>query len=608
MTLTQIKYKTKWDLEKYYYKSLSDEKLTEDINKIIPSVKTFAKKYKGKIKKFSAKDFILFFNEEEKISKTIAKAGIYIHYLSALDTQNQEVIKKNGEFDFLMTEVANELLFISQDFKEIGFEKLMKFSKNKLLKNYENYFFQKAISIKYLLDEKTEYALNLKENSGADAFENLYEELTNSFMFKVKINGKIKEVTDSEVRMMRTSPDEKIRVEGLRSLREVYCDKKVQITLGNTYNAIVKDCTSEIKLRKFKSVMSPRNLSEELSEEVVNMLLEEVQNAYPIYQKYLKIKAKLLGKTKLKNSDLLAPISNVEKEFNFEDSLNLFLDVMKEFDEEFYNYSIDMFKNGRVDVFPNKGKRGGAFASYTEGFESFVLLNHTNKIRDVMTLAHELGHATHGHLSQVQKAKVFDSTLSLAETASVFNEILVSESIIKNLNTHEKIDFLEKKLDDIFSTIFRQIQYVLFEKRVHETILSGKELTFIDFNKIWREEQVKMTGNIVEYDVKAEDESGWSTIPHIFRSPFYCYSYAFGNLLTFALYNQYKKEGKPFVNKYKNILRAGGSRKPYELLLENGLDIKSRKYYQSGIKVVEEMVNEFEKLSKNHKKTANYLK
>ena len=601
MALEKIKYKTTWDLEKYYYNSLNDEKLNEDISKIMPLVKNFAKKYKGKIKKFNAKDFLIFLKDDEKLTKHITKVMIYVHYLSALDTQNQSVIKKEGELDFLMTQVSNELLFISQEFKEIGFDKLIKFSKNKLLKENKNFFFQKAISIKYLLDEKTEYALNLKENSGGDAFGHLYEELTNSFMFKVKINGKVKEVTDSEVRALRTSPNEKIRDMALASLREVYNDKKVQITLGNAYSAIVKDCTSEIKLRKFKSVMSVRNLSEELSEDVVNMLLNEVENAYPIYQRYLKIKAKILGKKKLKNSDLLAPITNVEKHFTFEESLNLFLKVMKEFDDEFYKYSLDMFENGRVDIFPTKGKRGGAFASYSLGFESFVLLNYTNKLDDIFALAHEIGHATHGSLSQVQKPQVFDSTLSLAETASVFNEMLVSEYIMKNLNTTEKLDLLEKKLNDIFSTIFRQVQYVSFEKKVHETIFSGKELTYIDFNKMWREEQLKMTGNVVEYDVKAEEECGWSTIPTIFARPFYCYSYAFGNILVFALYNKYKKEGKSFVTKYKNILKAGGSRKPYELLLENGFDIKSKKYYESGIKIVEEMVDEFEKLSKNNK-------
>lgn len=601
MALEKNKYKTTWNLENYYYKSLNDKELNEDILKIMPKVKSFANKYKGKISKFSAKDFLIFFEDEDKLSNHIHKIGAYIHYLSALDTQNQEIIKKSGEFDFLMTECSNLLLFISEEFKQIGSQKLMKFSKDKSLQKYENYFFQKAISIKYLLDEKTEYALNLKDSSGGDAFENLYEELTNSFKFKVKINGKTREVTDSEVRTMRTSADEKIRVEALRSLREVYNDKKIQITLGNTYNAVVKDYTSDVKLRKFKSVMAPRNLSEELSDETVNMLLNEVSNAYPIYQKYLKIKAKILGKKKLKNSDLLAPISKVEKEFNFEDSLELFLDVMKEFDEEFYNFSIEMFEKGRVDVYPVHGKRGGAFASYSQGFESFVLLNHTNQLRDVLTLAHELGHATHGYLAQVQNSKVFDSTLGLAETASVFNEMLVSEAIKEKLSNDEKIDLLEKKLDDVFSTIFRQVQYVLFEKRVHETLFEGKELTYVDFNKMWREEQIKMTKDLVDYDVPAEEEGGWSTIPHIFRSPFYCYSYAFGNILTFALYNQYKKEGKKFIPKYKKILKSGGSRKPYDLLKEIGLDIKSRDYYKQGLKVVETMVDEFEVLSKNYK-------
>jgi len=376
----------------------------------------------------------------------------------------------------------------------------------------------------------------------------------------------------------------------------VYNDKKVQITLGNIYSSVVNDCTSEIKIRGFDNVMSRRNISEELNDESVNLLLEEVENAYPIYQRYLKVKAKLLGKTKLKNSDLLAPISKKEKEYKFEEGLKIFLDVIKEFDEEFYNYSVDMFEDGRVDVFPKEGKRGGAFAQYVQGFESFVMLNYTNKLNDISTLAHELGHAMHGHLSQIQKSEVFSSGLSLAETASVFNEMILSQTLIKKLEGEEKLEYLEEKLSDISSTIFRQIQYILFEKRVHQTILSGEALTYKDFNIMWREEQIKMCGDLVEYDVPAEDESSWSSIPHIFRTPFYCYSYAFGNILTFALFNKYKEEGKPFVEKYKNILRAGGSKVPYDLLKENGLDINSREYFRGGIKVIEELVEELEKL------------
>ena len=200
---------------------------------------------------------------------------------------------------------------------------------------------------------------------------------------------------------------------------------------------------------------------------------------------------------------------------------------MKEFDEEFYQYSIDMFENGRVDAFPKKGKRGGAFASYTKGEPSFVLLNFTGKLLDVPTLSHELGHAIHGHLSQVQKDAVYSSPLCLAETASIFSEMLLAEKIRARLNPEEQMNFLANELMDAFSSIFRQVQYVAFERRVHDVIHSGGELTYHEFNTMWREEQQKMTLDSVTYDSPAEQEVGWSTIPHIFNSPFYCYAYAF---------------------------------------------------------------------------------
>jgi oligoendopeptidase F len=225
---------------------------------------------------------------------------------------------------------------------------------------------------------------------------------------------------------------------------------------------------------------------------------------------------------------------------------------------------------------------------------SCVLLNYTNKLNDVSTLAHEFGHSIHAYLSTIQKPQVYYSGTSMAETASIFNETLLNNALEKTLTESEKLGFLENQLSDIFSTIFRQVQYTLFEKRVHEAVYNGQELSYNDFNKIWREEQTKMTGDYVEYSLEAEKESGWSSIPHIFATPFYCYSYAFGNILSFALYEKYVEEGQGFVEKYKNILRSGGSKPPYDLLMENGLDITSPEFYRSGLKVVENLVNEFE--------------
>jgi len=174
--------------------------------------------------------------------------------------------------------------------------------------------------------------------------------------------------------------------------------------------------------------------------------------------------------------------------------------------------------------------------------------------------------------------------------------MLFSEAFFKTLTTKiEKLDFLDTKLQDVFATIFSQIMYISFEKEVHEIFSAGRELSYTDLNCLWRKHQLEYYGDMVEFDVEAEKESSWSSILHIFNSPFYCYSYAFGNLLTFSLYEQYLQEGVKFVARYKNILRAGGSKTPYNLLLENGFDIESPEFYQKGLKVVAGMVAEFEK-------------
>jgi oligoendopeptidase F len=293
--------------------------------------------------------------------------------------------------------------------------------------------------------------------------------------------------------------------------------------------------------------------------------------------------------------DTSAPLGKSDKDFTFEEAYALHLSIMQDFDTDFYEYSKRMIEEERIDVFPRAGKRGGAFASYRKGEESFVLLNFTGKLRDVSTISHELGHAIHGHLSQVQEAPVYDSPLSMAETASIFSEMLLGEKVKSIVSAEEYKDYLNERLGDIFATIFRQVQYVVFEKQVHEAIHAGQELSYKDLNKLWRTEQDKLYGGVVQYDVPAEDESGWSMIPHIFHTPFYCYAYAFGNLLTFALYNQVKS-GTLSVEDYKDILRAGGSERPRDLLQKYGIDIAAPEFYQSGLREVEKMVEEFESL------------
>lgn len=199
--------------------------------------------------------------------------------------------------------------------------------------------------------------------------------------------------------------------------------------------------------------------------------------------------------------DTSAPLGKSDKDFTFEEAYELHLSVMQDFDSDFYEYSKRMIEEERIDVFPRAGKRGGAFASYRKGEESFVLLNFTGKLRDVSTISHELGHAIHGHLSQVQEAPVYDSPLSMAETASIFSEMLLGEKVKSIVSAEEYKDYLNERLGDIFATIFRQVQYVVFEKQVHEAIHTGQELSYKDLNKLWRTEQDKLYGGVVQYDV-----------------------------------------------------------------------------------------------------------
>lgn len=591
------KIQTKWDLEQYY-KDINDPKINNDMQEVENMVRNFISKFKWNISKLDFQWFLEMFDLDDKISYLAVNIWRYLHFLSALDTQNQDVLKKNQEFDDFVTNLSNDLIFVDQEIKEIWYEKMIEFSKKEELQNYKNWFLQKANSVKYLLDEKTEFALNLKSNANSNVLSNLHEELTWSFSFILNIDGEEKELTEDQVRNLRLSANPETRKKAFDAIREKYLDNKIQISLWNVYASVVKDWIVDVKIRWFDWVMWPRNNSEEISNEIVQKLLEQITNSFLLYQRYNKIKAKLLGQQKLMYYDVFAPVSDEDKKIEFEEWIWLLLDCMKNFDQEFAQFTKDLFVNGQVDVFPQKWKRWWAFASYDKDHKSFVFLNYSDTLDNVSTIAHEFGHAIHWYFSQSQPRKVYDTWLCLAETASIFNELIFADYIKLTLNDNEKVSFLAKQIENSFATIFRQIQYVNFEKKVHESFYEGNNLTYKDFNKIWRECQIELSWETVEYDVPAEQETTWSAIPHIFASPFYCYSYSFGNILSFALYKQYQNEGKSFIPKYKNILRAWGSLTPYELLQTIDIDISQDKFYKDWLKVIQDMIDELEKLIK----------
>jgi oligoendopeptidase F len=623
-------YPTSWNLDRYFYSSFDDLRLAADIAQILPITKAFSEKYQDKFAKFTEPSEMLeFYQTYTALSYDMGVASYYLFYRSSLDTQDLAVTKRMGEVDYIYTEASNQMLWVAQGWKDIGYDRIMEWSRAPELARYRNDLVSTADGIKYILGEGEERVLNMKSRPLGLAG-SLHDELTGSYEYMMTIDGVEKTLTEEEVRSYRQHPDRAVREDSYRSLRRVYNSKQNQISLGNIYTSIVKDYVSEIDMRGYsKNVMAQRNLSEEMDDEVVDMLLSEVERAYPVYQRFLRAKAGMLGLdtpfVKGDKGDLVseqnpqshlgrdssftkeltetfsvwdvgAPLGQADKDFTFDEAYDLHLSVMRDFDQDFYDYSLRMIEEERIDAFPCAGKRGWAFASYRKWDESFVLLNFTWKLRDVSTISHELGHAIHGHLSQVQEAPVYDSPLSMAETASIFSEMLLGEKVKSLVSAEEYKEYLNERLGDIFSTIFRQIQYITFEREVHEQIYRGEELSYKDLNVLWRREQEKLYGGVVRYDVEWEDESGWSMIPHIYHSPFYCYAYAFGNLLTFALYHKVHGEWSLSVEDYKDILRAGGSERPRDLLARYGIDIASPEFYRAGLAEVERMVEEFEKL------------
>jgi len=592
-----MSYPTSWNLSRYFYSGLDDPKLDKDIKNILPATIEFEKSYSQIFHTFTTPEEILdFYNNYIELSHKIATPSYYLFYRSSLDTQDLEITKKMWEVDFIYNEASNHLLFIAQWWKKIWYETIMKWVSHPSLAKYKNDLLSTADGIKYILSEREEYILNLKSRPLALA-NSLHDELTGSYEFTMNIYGEEKKLTEEEVRSYRQHPDREVRKEAYASLRRVYNTKQAQITLGNVYTSIVKDWTSEIKMRGYtENVMAQRNISEEMDDSVVDMLLAEVQKAYPLYNRFLRAKAKFLWlQDDFSVWDVSAPLGSTDKDFTFEEAFDLHLSVMKDFDKEFYDYSKEMIEDGRIDVFPRSWKRWWAFASYRKWEKSFVLLNFTWKLRDVSTISHELWHAIHGYLSQVQESPVYDSPLSLAETASIFSEMLLGEKVKTLVSKEEYKEYLNERLSDIFATIFRQVQYIVFERKVHEQIYAWNELTYKDLNFLWRTEQSALYGDSIIYDVSPDEESWWSMIPHIFHTPFYCYAYAFWNILTFSLYNSVR-QGRISIEDYKDILRSGWSMRPKELLMQYGIDISKAEFYTSWISEVENMVREFENI------------
>jgi oligoendopeptidase F len=431
----------------------------------------------------------------------------------------------------------------------------------------------------HTLSEREEELLNLKGLVGRSAWSQFYTEYTGRFRFRV---GE-RELTEMEVRALRRDPDPKVRRE---AHRELYGKLMAEApTLSAVFNAVFLDYLQDLRLRGYRHPLEPVALRDEVEVKDIEALLEATRAHYPLVEAYYRWKARRLGLEKTPSPDLLAPLAKEKPKVPFEEAQDLVLTAFHRFSPEVGRIAREFFEKRWIDAYPRPGKRGGAFCS--GGLPSTppnVLLNHTAALAPAHTLAHELGHGVHVYLARKQRLLNFGASTPLAETASVFAEILLDDLLLERLSPEERTLLLAEKVEDAIGTLFRQVMYTFFERRSLEARREAA-LSPEAFHGIWQEEQGRLYGDAVDWTEL--DQAAWAGIPHFVHYRFYTYSYALGYLVVLALYGKYQEEGKAFVPKYLGILEAGESQSPKEILAQAGVDLASEAFFQYGFGVLE---------------------
>lgn len=569
----------KWDLSSLFK---SNKECEEYAINIKAKCNEFSSKFKGKLSKLSKDEFLHSLSEYEKLNESIAAVGTYAFLVFAQDTKQGAYYAKMEQE---CTYAYESLLFFTLEFNSLSDDLANEFMDQN--PKY-GYFLKNTRANKpHELSLEQEQVLLRTSNTGASAFARLFDETLSNLKFT--LDNEI--LSEEEVLARLYSPDREQRKKAALSLSQGLQDK--QHLLGYIYNMIKTDLSTNCELRNYDTPETFRHIDNQITKSSVDSLIFATENSFEFVHDFYNTKREILGLDKLYDYDRYAPLSSDEKSIEYEEAKSIVISAFSNFSSQFGKIANEAFENGWIDVYPTDGKRGGAFShgavSYTH---PYVLLNYTNQIRDVFTLAHELGHAIHQKLSYSVGYLNADTPLTTAETASVFCEMLVFEYVKKTLDANQKRALIARKLEDIFATLYRQINFTTFERAVHSQ--SG-ELSLDQFNELWLNESKKMFGQSVV--LNDYYKIWWSYIPHFIHSPFYCYAYSYAQLLVLALFGLYKSgKCKNFVELYIEFLSSGGSRSPKELVGLFGFDIDDSKFWQIGLNQIRELVDEFKEM------------
>ena len=580
-----------WNLADLY-KNINSDEINADIKTIDNMVKNF-QSYKEKITSFNEKQLLNSIIEYENILTLLSKLSSYAYLKYSENLSIEENVKFYQKINEKITDVSSKIVFFTLEISQIDSNVLKFFYKNsKELYQYKTFIDNIILYKRYRLNEDIEKILIEKRLSGANAWIRLFDELTNNMVFKYKD----KTYNQSEFLMLMNDKDEKVRAETSKIFGETLAKEGKLFALIT--NTLAVDKSIDDKLRGFKTPISSRNLSNLIDDKVVETLRNTVIKNYKnTSHRYYKWKAKELKKTKLHYYDRNAPLPYFDnKIYTWDEARNIVLKSYKDFSVDMYDIGKIFFDNNWIDVPTRQGKMSGGYMMPTiPSIHPYIMLNYQGKTRDVMTLAHELGHGIHQVLLDKHTYLSAHAPLTLAETASVFGEQLTFKKILAlEKNKQQKKAILANKIEDMINTVVRQIAFLEFETIVHNERKHG-EIPLDRLNEIWLQVQYDSLGknNFIFDD---EYKNYWMYIPHFIHSPFYVYSYAFGECLVNSLYSIYLQNPKDFEKKYIEFLKNSSTVKYDVLLKKFNLDPKKEEFWQNGIDVLIKMIDELESM------------
>lgn len=583
MKVSQFEQK-KWDLSDLYPDHKS-ESFAADREKIEALGKAF-ESYRPQLKPdMTIQDFHFILAKYEEIVTLGQNLGSFVGLWFSEDTQNPEAIANYAQIEAITTETGNRTLFFNLWWKSLSDEEAARFIQES--PDYAYFLESLRLSKPYTLEEKSEQIINIKNMTGASALNNLYESLTNRYQFKLVIDGEEKSLTRGELMVYARDADAEIRKQAYQELYRVYGEDGT--ILAQIYQSIARDYGNEnVQLRGFSSPISVMNLENNIPDSVVDLLLATCQKNKDLFQKYFTLKKKIIGLDVFNRYDLYAPTMPDKKQIPYAEAIETVRTAFSEFDPRFAELAMSIFAADHVDSEVRHGKRGGAFC-WTAGpkLKPWVLLNYQGRTDDVSTMAHELGHAVHSLSAAEHNIFEQHACLPLAETASTFAEMVLTDFMLKN-ETDPAIrrNILMEQMDGDYATIQRQAYFALFERQAHEMILKGADVEAL--NQAYLENLRDQFGDAIL--VNDEFKWEWVSIPHIYATPFYVYAYAFGQLLVLSLYRKYKEEGKDFLPKYWKLISAGGSKSPETILKESGFNFHEEAFWQGGFDVLQERI------------------